>query len=181
MAHNVRPGNTEEGLLTGSDSHAPTIREVVGAFADRAHFQAAIARLTADGFTRSDISVLSSHNSLDAAQEEGKSWKDVMIAVAGDVKYEGPLVAAGLIALASGPVGAVLAGLLAAGIGGAAVKEVLDEVSAIPGSADFERALAAGAVILWVMVKDQLAEEKAKRALTETGASNVHVFNRKGR
>lgn len=166
--------------MTATDTHAPIAREVVGTFADRAHFQAAIDRLLADGFNRADLSVLSSHHSLDAAQPSTK-WKDALIAVAGDIKYEGPLVAAGLIALASGPVGVVIAGLIAAGVGGIALKEVLDEVSALPDSEDFERALTAGAVILWVLAIDQLAEEKAKRALAETGGANIHVFNRKGR
>lgn len=166
--------------MTATDTHAPIAREVVGTFADRAHFQAAIDRLLTDGFSRADLSVLSSHHSLDAAQPPTK-WKDALVAVAGDIKYEGPLVAAGLIALASGPVGVAIAGIIAAGVGGIAVKEVLDEVAALPDSEDFERALTAGAVILWVLAVDQLAEEKAKRALTETGGANIHVFNRKGR
>lgn len=166
--------------MSATDSHSPVTREVVGTFADRDHFQQAVSRLLADGFDRADLSVLSSHDSLDAAQPSSK-WKDALVAVAGDIKYEGPLVAAGLIALASGPVGAALAAIVAAGIGGLAAKEVLDEVSALPDGQDFDRALAAGAVILWVMVADQLGEEKAKKALAETGAANIHVFNRKGR
>lgn len=160
--------------------HSPVAREVVGTFADRQHFQAAIDRLMADGFTRADLSVLSSHESLDASQPASK-WKDVLIAVAGDIKYEGPLVAAGLIALASGPVGAAIAAFVAAGVGSVAIGEVLREVAAFPDSTDFDRALAAGSVILWVMVTDQSGEEKAKKALAETGAANIHVFNRQGR
>ena len=166
--------------MSATENHDPIAREVVGTFADRDHFQQAVSRLLADGFGRADLSVLSSHDSLDATKPATK-WKDALAAVAGDIKYEGPLVAAGLIALASGPVGAAIAARVAAGIGGMAVKEVLDEVAALPDSADFERALAAGSVILWVMVADQLGEEKAKRALAETGAANIHVFNRKGR
>ncbi|MCA1907060.1 MAG: hypothetical protein LDL39_01730 [Magnetospirillum sp.] len=166
--------------MSATDNHFPVAREVVGTFADRDHFQQAVTRLLADGFTRADLSVLSSHDSLDATQP-GNKWKDALVAVAGDIKYEGPLVAAGLIALASGPVGVAIAAMVAAGIGGMAVKEVLDEVSAFPETSDFERALEAGSVILWVMVADQLGEEKAKKALAETGAANIHVFNRKGR
>lgn len=166
--------------MNATDNHAPTTREVVGTFADREHFQAAVGRLLADGFARTDLSVLSSHHSLDASQPSSK-WKDALVAVAGDIKYEGPLVAAGLIALASGPVGATIAAIVAAGIGGAAIKEVLDEVSALPDGDDFDRALAAGSVILWVMVPDQLGEEKAKKVLAEAGAANIHVFNRQGR
>lgn len=167
--------------MTATDHPAPALREVVGTFADRAHFQAAIDRLLAEGFSRADLSVLSSHESLDVAATGAKSWRDVLTAVAGDIKYEGPLVAAGLIALASGPVGAAIAAMLAAGVGGVAVKEVLDELAALPDGQDFERALAAGAVILWVLVTDSAAEAKAQEVLTGVGAANVHVFNRQGR
>jgi hypothetical protein len=155
-----------------------SIREMVGTFSDRAHFEAAVAALQVAGFARSDLSVLASHDSLDAAGRDAKPWKDVLTALVGELKYEGPLVAAGLIALAAGPTGAAIAGLVAAGVGGAAVKELLDEVSAIPDSEDFARALAAGSVILWVTVTDEAEVEKAKRALAAHGAANLHLFER---
>ena len=160
-------------------SARPT-REVVGTFADRDRFQAAVDALIKAGFPRSDLSVLSSHDSIDAIGRDGKSWRDVLVALVGALKYEGPLVAAGLIALAAGPVGAVIAGLVAAGVGGVAAKEVLDEVSAIPDSADFSRALAAGSVILWVAVPDGKGEDGAAAVMRANGAANVHVFDRKG-
>ncbi|HSV29871.1 MAG TPA: hypothetical protein VLL76_09930, partial [Candidatus Omnitrophota bacterium] len=84
----------------------------------------------------------------------------------------------GMIALFAGPVGASAAALVAAGVGGMAAKELLDEISAIPESDDFARALAAGSVILWVIVRDQLQEERAKAVLVEKGGANVHVFER---
>ncbi|MEW5729180.1 MAG: hypothetical protein AB1918_15225 [Pseudomonadota bacterium] len=163
-----------------TDPHAPATREVVGTFSDRDHFMAAVDALIAAGFSRADLSVLSSHDSLDMmVGREGKPWREVLTAVAGDAKYEWPLVTAGIIALFAGPVAASAAALVAAGLGGAAAKEVLDEISAIPDSDDFERALAAGSVILWVIVRDQLEEEKARAALLSAGAANVHVFERK--
>ncbi|MDA8230071.1 MAG: hypothetical protein M0006_01895 [Magnetospirillum sp.] len=167
--------------MSTTDSPNPVAREVVGTFADRERFQAAADALVAQGFARGDLSVLSSHQSLAAAGREGKDWRDVLVALVGELKYEGPLVAAGLIALAAGPVGAAIAGLIAAGVGGAATKELLDEVSAIPNSEEFDRALAAGSVILWVAVRDGSEEAKAKAALLANGAGNVHVFERKSR
>lgn len=151
-------------------------REMVGTFADRAHFQAAIASLTQAGFARSDLSVLASHDSLDAIEGEQRGWKDALTAMVGELKYEGPLVAAGLIALAAGPVGASIAALVAAGVGGVAAKELLDEVAAIPDSEDFARALAAGSVIMWVSVRDEAEESRARTILTEAGAQNIHLF-----
>ncbi|MGE5501033.1 MAG: hypothetical protein ACM3W4_03810 [Ignavibacteriales bacterium] len=158
-------------------SHANT-REMVATFADRAAFEAAVEALVRAGFSRADLSVLSSHQSIDAAGREGRSWRDALAGLVGELKYEGPLVAAGLIALAAGPVGAAIAGLVAAGVGGAAVKELLDEVSALPDSEDFARALAAGAVILWVMVRDDAEVERAKALLVAAGGTNVHLFER---
>lgn len=164
---------------TDQDPHAPAIREVVATYADRDHFMAAVNALGKAGFGRTELSVLSSHDSLDVTGADGRPWRDVLTAIAGDAKYEWPLVTAGIIALFAGPVAATAAALVAAGLGGAAAKEVLDEISAIPESDDFARALAAGSVILWVIVRDQLEEEKARVAMTETGGANVHVFERK--
>lgn len=167
--------------MTSTHPESRTTREVVGTFADRGHFQTAVDTLIRQGFTRETLSVLSSHQSLDVAGRPGENWRDVLVALVGELKYEGPLVAAGLIALAAGPVGAAIAGLITAGVGGAAVKELLDEVSSIPDSEEFGNALAAGAVVLWVAVRDQQEEERAKAVLNANGAANVHVFERKGR
>lgn len=153
-------------------------REVVGLFADRDHFQTAVAALMKAGFSRSDISVLSSHESLEAAGDEGKSWRDALVALAGEIKYEGPLVTAGLIALAAGPVGMAIAAAVAAGVSGAAAKELLDEITARPRSEDFIRALAAGSVILWVRVGDDGQEESAKGILAASDARDIHLCER---
>lgn len=167
--------------MIATNNPAATTREVVGTFADREHFQAAVDALFKAGFVRTDLSVLSSHESIDTADQPGKSWKDVLVALVGETKYEGPLVAAGLIALAAGPVGAVIAGLVAAGVGGVAVKELLDEVAALPDSAAFAKALKDGSVVLWVAAADAGAEDRAKTILHDAGAQNLHVFERKGR
>ncbi|CAA7627525.1 hypothetical protein [Magnetospirillum sp. SS-4] len=154
------------------------LREVVGTFADRGHFEAAVSALMQSGFDRSRLSVLSSHDSLDVAGDKAEKWRDALVATVGEMKYEGPLVAAGLIALAAGPVGAVIAGLVAAGVGGVALKGVLDEVAAIPDSDDFVRALAAGSVILWVSVETASEEERIKTLLESNGGTNIHIFER---
>jgi hypothetical protein len=152
-------------------------REVVGLFADRAGFEKAVAALLAAGFDRTDLSVLSSHESLDAAERPSNPWRDVVTALIGEYKVVGPLVASGVIFLTSGPVAATVAGLIGAAVSGVAVKEVLDEVLAKPHTADFERALAAGGMILWVRVEDEAAVERASRALIAGGASNVHLHD----
>jgi len=154
------------------------VREVVGILADRTQFEKAVEGLTQAGFTRADLSVLSSHDSIDAAGREPKSWRNALVGLLGEIKYEGPLVAAGLIALAAGPVGAVVAATVAAGVGGAALKELLDEVTSASDTEDFARALAAGSIILWVAVEDERQELRAQQVLTEVGATNIHLHQR---
>ncbi len=153
-------------------------REMVGLFADREHFQTAVKALVKAGFERSQLSVLSSHQSLDAASGKQTSWRESLIGLVGELKYEGPLVAAGLIALAAGPVGAVIAGSIAAGVGAAAVKELVEDVTSAPDSGEFARALEAGSVILWVAVSDAAKEKLAQEILSAHQASNIHISER---
>ncbi len=164
--------------MTAQTKPAAALREVVGTFADRAHFEAAVSALLESGFDRSHLSVLTSHDSLEVAGGKAQKWRDGLVALVGELKFEGPLVAAGLIALAAGPVGTVIAGLIAAGVGGVAIKELLDEVASIPDSGDFARALAAGSVILWVNVENADAEDKVKHLLAGAGGANIHIFER---
>ncbi len=153
-------------------------REVVGVFSRRSDFDQAVSALLAAGFSRSDLSVLASHDSLEAASADAQSWKGRLVGLLGELKYEGPLVTAGLIAIAAGPVGAILGGLIAAGVGGAAVKELMDEATAGPHAAAFAAALAAGSILLWVDVPDAAFESKAGALLTSFGATNVHTNER---
>jgi hypothetical protein len=154
------------------------VTEVVGLFRDRASFEAAVEALLGAGFERADLSVLASHESLDAAGKPGKPWRDVLTALVGDLKYEGPLVASGLIFLAAGPVTATLAAVAGAAVGGMAAKEFLEEVTAQPHTDDFARSLEAGGVILWVCAESEDRQELAVTLLTRHGGQNVHVGER---
>lgn len=64
---------------------------------------------------------------------------------------------------------------MGATVGGVAVKEVLDEVTATPHTEDFARAVDAGSIILWVRTDGQEREAKAKEVLQNQGAENVHI------
>ena len=154
-------------------------REVVGLFAERASFEAAIRALSEAGFERSDLSLLSSHESLEAAGEPGKPWQDVLRALVGELKFEAPLVASGAIFLAGGPVAATVAALIGAATGVIAAKEVIEGVTSTPHTEDFARSLAAGSVILWVRVDSPKREEDATKVLIESGAGNVHIHQNK--
>src|SRR5512134_890885 len=157
------------------DEGMQSAAEVVGLFADRESFDRAVAALLSSGFERADLSVLASHESLEAAGRPGKSWGEAMLALVGELKYEGPLVASGAIFLAGGPVAATIAGVIGAAVGGAALVDLLGEVTAQPHTEDFARSLAAGSVILWVRAPDEARQAKARDILTSCGADNVHV------
>lgn len=152
--------------------------EVVGVVAGEAAFTAAVATLLAAGFERADISVLASRDSIDAAGKPASSWRDALVALTGDLRYEGALVASGAIILAGGPVAATIAAVIGAAVGGVAVKDVLVEVTAKPHTAEFARSLEAGSVLVWVRAADAAAEARATSILTGHGAANVHPVRR---
>lgn len=90
-----------------------------------------------------------------------------------------PLTLAGFVLVSGGAVAAALAALVGAGLGGVAIKEVLDRYTANRHSSEFAAALQAGAVLLWVRCADTALEATAVRLLTEAGGRNVHVHARK--
>jgi len=155
-----------------------TIREAVGVFADRESFESAVHHLLEGGFERADLSVLDSHESLDAAGKPGEPWKDVLTALVGDIKYEGPLVGSLAVLLAGGPAAAMIASVIGAATAGVAAKEALDEVTATPHTESFANALDAGGVILWAACADRDREQLAVRTMERFGGANVHIHER---
>lgn len=159
------------------DRRFPLAREAVASFASRAAFDRAVAGLKAAGFDPSDISVLGSHDSLATA---GTSEKQQGVAgLASEIKYLAPLTIAGIIMISGGPVAATLAAVVGAGLGGAAVKELLDGYFSPSHKDEFVAALEAGALLLWVRVDDPEMEQVALRILTEAGGRNAHMHARR--
>lgn len=157
----------------------PEIREVVGLFDSRDSFDRAVDALLAAGFVREDLSVLASHTSLEAADHHPpKARDDAMTALVGELKYAFPLTTAGLLAFVGGPISGAVAALVAAGIGGIAIKDYLDELTSHPDTDEFARALVAGGVILWVQAADEAAETRAAAILEAEGGANVHLATR---
>jgi hypothetical protein len=152
--------------------------EVVALFADRASFEEAVAALREAGFDRTDLSVLTSHSSLDAAGKEGTSWRDALLALVGDIKYEVPLVASGAIILAGGPIAATLSAIIGAAVGGVAAREVLGEVTAKPHTEEFARAVDAGAIVLWAYGDTIGRQQLAAEILEACGGTNIHLVSR---
>jgi len=149
--------------------------EVVGRFADRKTFKSAVEELRAAGFEHSDLSVLDTKESLSASESARDAWAETLSGLIGEVKYLGPLTAAGLIMIASGPVGVAVSGLVAAGITGYALRELLDDIKATPHTEEFARALEHGAVLLWVRAATAERQAIARDVLTRHGAADVHL------
>jgi len=160
----------------------PVIREAVASFPDREHFRSAVSALLAAGFERSDLSVLASHDSLAVADDAAGTPKDVLRAgLSDEIKYIAPLTVAGIIVLSGGPIAIGLAALVGAGLGGAALKELFDDYTAVHHSEDFAAALKAGAALLWVRCGDSDRELAATRILEQAGGQQVHVHGRSPR
>jgi hypothetical protein len=161
--------------------HFPIVREAVGAFADRAHFSRAVQELRAAGFAPDDISVLGSHDSLTAAGDASTGAEARSILPAGlieEIKFLAPLTIAGIILLSGGPIAAAIAALVGAGLGGVALKEILDRYAAPRHAEEFAAAIGAGAVLLWVRCPDPESELSATRILESAGGRNVHIHGR---
>jgi hypothetical protein len=162
--------------MSASATVSPAIREAVASFPDREHFRRAVSALLAAGFEPADLSVLASHEALSAAAEK----PDDLIAagLSDEITYIAPLTVAGIIVLSGGPIAATVAALVAAGLGGAALKEIFDRYTAAPHRENFAAALKAGAALLWVRCTDPERERRALRILEESGGHHGHIHGR---
>jgi hypothetical protein len=168
--------------MTEAAKSFPVIREAVASFPDREHFRGAVTALLAAGFERDSLSVLASHDPLATAEAATRAGTGVFPAALSDeIKYIAPMTVAGIIVLSGGPIAAAVAALVGAGLGGAALKELFDDVTAPRHRVDFEAALKAGAALLWVRCEDADRELVATRILEEAGGHHVHVHGRSPR
>jgi hypothetical protein len=163
-------------MMAATARSFPVVREAVASFPDRAHFRQAVSSLLAAGCPPADLSVLASHLPLAVAEE--KPGELVTAGLSDELKYIGPLTVAGIILVSGGPIAATVAALVGAGLGGAALKELFDDYTAGAHRANFEAALKAGAVLLWVRCDDPEIELRATRILEESGGRFVHIHGR---
>lgn len=156
------------------ETPAKPMHEMVGLFTKRPSFDAAVADLLAAGFARTDLSVLASHDSIDAVDSDGDTVDTTLKAMFSEMRIIEPLTVAGGVMLVGGPVAGAIAAVIAAGIGVIAIKDVLEEVTSTPDHQDFEEALTAGGLILWVRYDDPDQRATAEKVLNAHGALNVH-------
>jgi hypothetical protein len=159
------------------DSAHHTI-EVVGWFQDRESFKAAVKDLKGRGFDHADLSVLDTHESISAADSPYEAFRETMSGLVDEANYIGPIAAAGFIAVAAGPVGALISGAIAAGLTGTAIAEALKDVRATPHTEEFAKAAENGAILLWVSAEDPQRQQTAVEVLQAHGAGDVHTHER---
>ena len=144
-------------MTDAADENFDKRPEIVGLFADQTHLDGAVNALLAAGFDRTDISLLSSHDSLDTIEGSESAWKDAVTALVGEY----------------------ISALIGAAVSGLAAKEVMAEVLARPHAEHYTRALEAGSIILWVRVGAREQENAARDILATNGGKNIHINARR--
>jgi hypothetical protein len=168
--------------MTEAQTNLTVTREAVASFATKEALRDAVGKLIAAGFAPASLSILATHQSLEVAGElpgyPGTPGESLIAGLTDEARFIVPLVIAGVAMVSGGPIAITLGALVAAGLGGAAIKEVIDRVSANQHSGEYATALQRGAVLLWVEVADAALEATATRLLEEAGGVGVHMYAR---
>jgi hypothetical protein len=174
------------------------LREAVGVFQDWTSLQAAVDELMANGFDRSELSLLAGEKTVEKALghdykrvDELEDHPDVprsayvgrdsfteakTFAVTG-VGYFGAMVAVAGIVLSGGTLIAAIAGAAAAGGGGALVGSWLARAIGRDRAQSVQAQLGKGGLLLWVRARDPVHERRAVEILNKHGAADVHVHD----
>jgi hypothetical protein len=171
-------------------------REAVGVFADPAALEAAVDALEVAGFDRATVSVLATDETIKervgrlyrhVAEIEDDSRVPQGAFASTDSRVEGEAAAVGIPLYIGGCAGAyaavasggALTAAIAATIAGGAVGAGLGALLAVAigrRHADHvAEQLGQGGMVLWVSLRDDNAQQRALRILTEAGARDVHV------
>lgn len=174
----------------------PEIREAVGVFDAVDTLQGAIDELLSSGFDRADLSLLASvHAVEEKLVDTGFSrveLEDNPAAPRGDyvspdaigtaegglisgLTYLGAVATAGVIALAGGPLTAIVVGAAVAGGAGGLVGARLAALVGHHRARYFQRQLDRGGLLLWVRTWTSAQEVRATEILARHSGRDVHV------
>jgi hypothetical protein len=178
------------------DESARDVREAVGVFDTKGALQDAIDELLSSGFDRADLSLLAS---VEAVEEKlgDRSSRRVELednpaapradyvspeavgaaegGLIGGLAYLGGVAAAGLIAVAGGPLTAIVVGAAVAGGAGGLVGTRLAEVVGHRRARYFQRQVDRGGLLLWVRTWSPPQEAHAVEILARHSGRDVHV------
>jgi hypothetical protein len=190
-----------EKSMSASNETRYIIREVAAIFSDATKLEQAITALQENGFDRRDISVMASQAAIETklghqfepieAMETDPRIPRTVFVSKGEAA-EGLAAAVG-IPLYIGAIGSTIAvaatggslalAIIAAAAGGAAGGSVGGVIAKVLGRKHAERIeanLAAGGLILWVRIRDDLDGEKERRAMTlleQAGGTSIDAHN----
>ncbi|MBI1216223.1 MAG: hypothetical protein GC185_10460 [Alphaproteobacteria bacterium] len=168
------------------------INEAVGIFSDADSLQSAVDELEVNGFTRSQISVLSDaktvekklghlYKRVEDAEDNPDTPRTIFVPAGTIHEAQGALIGAPLyiagvtgtaIVVATG--GPLLAAILAA-TGGAAIGAVMAGLVAKHHADYIQYQLDRGGLLLWVSLRDAGHEKLAVEILKKNAARDVHV------
>jgi hypothetical protein len=199
-------GRRRSGKVLGSSgthdngsrpSDADGIREVVGLFKASDALQGAIDELLSSGFDRADLSLLGSERAiedmagpaLDRAELEDEPGTPRAVYVSPDaigtaegsltsvLGYVGGAAAAGVIAMAGGPLTIVVIGAGVAGGAGGLIGAGLAKLVGHRRAEAIHSHLRAGGLLLWVRTWRAEDERRAVAILTRHSGRDVHVHS----
>jgi len=156
---------------------AEATRELTAYYTDRTGFEAAVKRLLAAGFDRTDLSVLGSHDSLevvgDIAGYHRQDNKELLSALGQQLNWLEPVTNAGAVFATAGPVGMAVAALTAAAAGAMTIPPLFDEITENAHAQTFGDAVAAGHILLWVRTTSAELVDEGEAILPETGGLSI--------
>jgi hypothetical protein len=156
---------------------ADKTRELVAQYQSRATFESAVAALISDGFDRTDLSVLASHDSLEVAGDVAgyhrEDGGELVAALGQQSSWLEPMAIAGALFAVAGPVGAAAAAIIAGTAGAVALRPLLDEITESAHAGDFAAAADAGHILLWVRAAGAERVARAEAVLSRTGGSGI--------
>ena len=178
------------------DRNEPDVREAVAIFHSVDALQGAIQALLSSGFDRAELSVLASESAVEAKlgteaftrtdlEDDPFAPRGVYVSSAaidaaegglvGALAYMGGVAAAGVVALAGGPLTMVVLGAVLAGGAGGLLGTGLAELVGHRRATYFQEQLDRGGLLLWVRTWDRTREQRAVDILSRHSGGDVHV------
>jgi hypothetical protein len=172
------------------------VREAVGVFDTVEALQGAIDELLSSGFDRADLSLLASVHAVEEKlggkpfregelEDNASAPRTVYVSpdaigtaeggLIGGLMYLSGVAAAGVIALAGGPLSMVVVGAAVAGDAGGFVGAALAELVGHRRARYFEEQLDRGGLLLWVRTWTATQERRATEVLRRHSGTDVHV------
>lgn len=174
------------------------VREAVGVFDTVDTLQGAIDELLSSGFDRAELSLLASECAVEMTlgsvafrrvelEDNPATPRGVYVSpdaigtaeggLIGGLAYLGAVATAGVIALAGGPLTAIIVGSLLAGGAGGILGTGLAELVGRRRASYFQEQLDRGGLLLWVRTWDVHRENRAVEILRQHSGADVHVHD----